>query len=86
MKYLKLFESRTSSSPYGNKEICYKKKQSRPDDSYYIEMVHIPSDNNSGLYIEYQVDKLTEEKIILKCGLYQREGLVTRYKYKKEAY
>jgi hypothetical protein len=40
MKYLKLFEGRTSSSPFGNKEVCYKQYRSSQSDTYYTEIVH----------------------------------------------
>ena len=79
MKYLKLFEGRTPSSPFGNKEVCYKQYRSSQADTYYTEIIHIPSDDESGLYIEAQVDKDTSEKTVIKCGTYKKEGAFTKY-------
>ena len=83
MKYLKLFEGRNTGK-FGNKEVCYKQKKSAQEDSYYIEMVHIPGPDGeeSGTYIEYQVDKTTYEQTIVKCGTYKVDGFRVYYKYK----
>ena len=83
MKYLKLFEGRLPSSPFGNKEVCFKKNWSRTQEDFYTEMIHIPNvdDDNSGLYVETQVNKLTSERTIIKCGTYQLDGSSVRYKY-----
>jgi hypothetical protein len=79
MKHLKLFEGRNSSSPFGNKEVCYKQKRSLQANSYYTEIVHIPTDDETGLYIEAQIDKLSEEKTVIKCGTYKKEGAFIKY-------
>ena len=85
MKYLKLFEGRTPSSPFGNKSLCYKETRSRQTDPYYTEIIHIPGEDGdeAGLYIESQVTKENGDKIIIKCGTYKKDGIsyvYTRYK------